>query len=104
MQPERGNWSGFITLPAMRMRSGAAADPLIARADEIVEEDADSFVVGTEDGVLINSRRRPFLCTVAGASMPICQTVRTAIRWRSELAAAGAGQRRRAGCAGLPAG
>ena len=65
MQLERDNWSGFITLPAMRMRSGAAANPLIARADEIVEEDADSFVVGTEDGVLINSRRRPFLCTVA---------------------------------------
>jgi oxygen-independent coproporphyrinogen-3 oxidase len=65
MQPERGNWSGFITLQAIRKRYGAAADPLIAQADEIVEEDADGSVVGTADGFLINSRRRSFLRTVA---------------------------------------
>jgi oxygen-independent coproporphyrinogen-3 oxidase len=49
----------------LRMRYGAAADPLIAQADEIVEEDADGFVVGTEDGFLITSRGRHFLRTVA---------------------------------------
>lgn len=49
----------------LRMRYGAAADPLIAQADEIIKEDADGFVVGTEDGFLITSRGRPFLRTVA---------------------------------------
>ena len=49
----------------LRMRYGAAADPLIAEADEIVEEDVDGFVVGTEDGFLITSRGRPFLRAVA---------------------------------------
>jgi oxygen-independent coproporphyrinogen-3 oxidase len=49
----------------LRMRYGAAADPLITQADEIIKEDADGFVVGTEDGFLITSRGRPFLRTVA---------------------------------------
>ncbi|MCU0884340.1 MAG: oxygen-independent coproporphyrinogen III oxidase [Beijerinckiaceae bacterium] len=49
----------------LRQRYGSAADPLIAEAEEIIEADADGFVVGTDDGFMITSRGRPFLRTVA---------------------------------------